>query len=220
MFNNKFVQLVTLILAILLISALPVDATNQTENKSGDTNISSRMGYPLPPVNLGPHIFDYQETRPEFMSHRGTFPVLNESDNGYEWIFSVIESSQNLSSDLDSYMQRSDGSGGLIAKLGATGGGHIEITMNSTQYQNVTESDIDTMYEIINRHCEEMVGIKDVPAVFLWDKAIEHTKNESFINETANIVKTEEEKQTPGFSSLMSIPIFAILILSYKTKNK
>ncbi|TQD24348.1 hypothetical protein [Methanolobus vulcani] len=215
--NSKITQLTLLVLAILLISALPVNATNQTENNSVDLNFSSRIGYPLPPVNLGPHIFEYQETRPEFMSHRGTFPVLNETGPGYEWIFSVARSSENLSSDLGPYMQKSDGSGGPITKLGATGGGYIDITMNSTQYQDITESDVDAMYGIINRHCEEMVGIKDVPAVFLWDKAIENTKNESFINETVNIEKTG--KETSGFSSLMSIPIFAILLL-FKTKKE
>ena len=150
-------------------------------------------------------------TRPDFLSFRGTIPAIDEGYEGYKWSFSLMNEAWNIS-ELEPYMQKSNGSGGAVVVVGAVGSGYIEVKLNSTKYKIINESFIDEIYQIINVHYNKYTGISNVPVVFLWDNVIESQEN---INEIDNTNDINEEKQIPGFTFMM---LFIELIILFQFK--
>ena len=205
--RRKISKWLILAFIILVMSPLHSNATDEEFNKSeNDFNIS-RFGYPVRVPSVGPDDMNYTKNRPVFITFMGTLPIIQEDTEKFEWTFSVIRSTCNLSSDLGSYMHTS---GGPVVMTGAGWGGYIEIKLDSNQHENITESVIDEIYQIINVHCEEYEGIKDVPTIFLWDEPLEENiekHNESVV--IAN--ETIETEKASGFTSIMLVLCLLVL---------
>ncbi|ETA68058.1 hypothetical protein MettiDRAFT_1505 [Methanolobus tindarius DSM 2278] len=200
------------VLAYIILIMSPVDAnvTNEELNES-EINIS-RFGYSVPVPSVGPPDMNYTRNRPEFITFVGTLPTIQEDSEKYEWTYSVIRSTCNLSFDLGSYMHTS---GGPVVMTGAGWGGYIMVELDSNQQENITESVIDEIYQIVNTHCEVYESITDVPTLFLWDdppeKDIEITNESLFIGN-----EKVEPEQTSGFTSAL---LFLCLVLLVKTRT-
>lgn len=150
--------------------------------------------------NYGPELFEEIKNDPRFIAARGTMPEIGkEEEEKQKWINLLTNCSgfSDLPFKIDPYMRSN---GGSVVTFGCSGmGGYLYVEFDKNTPENINESIIDEIYQIIEDHCEKE-GINEVPVVFIWGEvAIEDRGGEKGADgETTT-------RQTPGFTSIMVI---------------
>ncbi|WP_305064027.1 hypothetical protein [Methanococcoides sp.] len=165
-----------MLLIILLLFGYSDAAANETQNIKN-----------LKLPDYGPHIFKEVQNEPGFISVRGKMPTIIDNKEKLEWTDKLVQCSIN-NKEMDKYYSAS---GGPVLSFGTSINGYLEVGCNSATPEQINESVINEIYQVIDEQCEKE-GVADVPVVFIWTE-----------------MATEE---TPGFASIMLILSMLLLV--------
>jgi hypothetical protein len=165
--------------------------------------------------DYGPHIFEEAKKEPAFIAALGTMPVITDEGEKREWTDLLVKGSQN-SVKIDHYFLD-----GPVIGFGTSINGYLFVEFDYSTPDKVNETLIDEIYQAIDTQCE-LVGISDVPVVFLFaDITVVDELPDEEVNqlEIAGLSGKENEddkttKNTPGFTS--ALLIVALLLVGRK----
>lgn len=175
----------------------------------------------LPLPDYGPQIFDEVKNESGFITTRGTMPVITDANKKVEWEETAGNCIHSFRDELDHYMPEN---GGPVVGYGYDYRGYIFVEFDKKSPENVNESIIDEIYQIIDNNCKQE-GVSEVPVIFEWGEV--PTLNEEllpaeeipYVNESDGVNFSSNEKkiagnkttdnkttnQMPGFTSPMAV---------------
>lgn len=175
--------------------------------------IWSHIEEDLPIPDFGPGSFEEAKNETGFITTRGTMPVITDANEKVEWKKAAGECIHSFRDELHPYIKSS---GGPLLGYGYNYRGYIVVDFNRESPESVNDSMIDTIYSIIEDHCEQK-GLSEAPVVFRWGEEVNETLPvddgpDADESDDANLADNEEEivgnektNQAPGFTSIMVI---------------
>ena len=177
----------------------------------------------MPLLDYGPEILENVKNDPSVIAVYGTMPVIEQESEKRRWIDSLGHSTDGEVRPFSAEF------GGPVTGYGVSINGYLFVGMDRDSPEKVNESVIDEIYQAIDKHFEQEVGITGVPVVFRWEKravldeAIVEEESTSDEDENPVIVgneKTEQDKgannQLPGFTSILLVVGLVLLAISRK----
>ncbi|MCQ6962826.1 hypothetical protein [Methanolobus chelungpuianus] len=163
--------------------------------------------FPLP--DYGPEMFEEARKSSNFITTRGTMPVITEERKKREWTDLLVKGSHN-DVKIDHYFLD-----GPVIGFGTSINGYLFVEFYSNTPEKVNETLIDEIYQVIDNRFEQ-IGISDVPVVFVFaDIPVVDELPDEEMNQvgTSDLSGEENEtaKKSPGFTSV--ILILSLLIL-------
>lgn len=146
---------------------------------SGILGINDSESHCIEIPDLGPQKFDDLRKNPNVLETKGQYPKFVTQAEKEEWFVKLDKTFSILRDDMDTYRK----SKGPVVGYGFTPNGYFEVAF----YKDVTDSQIDEIYNLINKRASE-ASIQEIPVVFLkghyvqcdaetGDAAVEETDN-------------------------------------------
>ncbi len=125
-------------------------------NKISGINDSNSRCIEIP--DLGSQKFDDLRKNPNVLATKGRYPTFATQAEKEEWFVKLDKTFSILRDDMDNYRY----SKGPVVGYGFTTNGYFEVSF----YKDVTDSQINEIYNIINKRASEAT-IQEIPVVFL-----------------------------------------------------
>lgn len=189
------------------------------------------------------HLYEVTKTNPGFITTRGILPEMTTDTEKKAFMDLLIRASD----DFPEKAQYRNEYGGPMESFGFAADGYIEIGIDTDSSENVNESTINEIYNVVKEHYEKE-GIKDVPVVFVWQHVVEtlelstssseaagvsalnddgsvttYAADEAYIDEDGNVVivdnETTSESSNQSTSGFTSLMLLMVLFLLLITKK-
>lgn len=154
---------------------------NNSSNNSSESadNIPQSL-----PLTFGPETFDKLKSDPNFIAAYGSIPSFSTSEERKQWLDTLDELYSESNSEMSKYMYPN----GPVTSFGYTIDGVIQIGVNKT----VEKPLMDEIYKIFDSKAS-LIGIKEIPVVFMQQDLAVPTALKPVVKETANLSASNEK---------------------------
>jgi hypothetical protein len=154
-------------------------------NNSSNNNSESADNIPQSlPLTFGPETFDKLKSDPNFIAAYGSIPSFSTSEERKQWLDTLDELYSESNSEMSKYMYPN----GPVTSFGYTIDGVIQIGVNKT----VEKPFMDEIYKIFDSKAS-LIGIKEIPVVFVQQDLAVPTALKPVVKETANLSASNEK---------------------------
>ena len=150
-----------LVVSIMLIGTVGAESTDSTQDELLEDE------YYLP--TYGANTFATLNEESDTISTFGSVPDINDDKEKIEWISTLRVSGNNSMDKIEPYFESS---GGALLGYGVDYGGYMFIEYDNELADDIDDSMINELYDIINEDAKEM-GISNVPVAFIKAESVQ-----------------------------------------------
>ncbi len=188
----EILALMILLIGVISVASASADSSQDTQSKGAisEFNDSNSQREPLP--DFSPQTFEGLKNDPNVLATKGQISQYATQAERQNWLHKLDTTYKLIRGEMSPYAYPK----GPVLAYGLNFDGYIEVALYKGM--NVSDSQINEIYNVINRKANE-ASVQDVPVVFKKSDFFHNdivTGDLGTVNETANLSVSEEKNVT------------------------